>query len=442
MKCCVITLGCQMNQSDSERISSVIEKVGFTMTDIEEDADLIGVVACSVRQKAIDKVYSKINKWNSWKEKRPLVTFVSGCILPADEKKFLNLFDLLFRMNQLTELPNMLTQSGIVTEYSVKKSSSFTKENDLTDFWQVKPNYSKTFEAFIPIQNGCDKFCSFCAVPYTRGKEVSRSSDEILNEIKQLVEKDVKSITLLGQNVNSYGLDRSNSELTFAKLLNEIGIIGESSNKDFWVYFTSPHPRDMTREVIEIISSYDCLAKQIHLPLQSGDNKLLRKMNRNHNVEDYLKIISDIRELLPSATIFTDLIVGFCGETDEQVANTAEIMLEVEFNMAYIAKYSPRIGARSARWEDDVTHKQKTERLARLTEVLKRTSYRHNEKMVGQKIKVLIEKKDQRLSGAVAARTEGKLPVRIENAPDNIVGTFQEVEIIAASELSLSGSLV
>ena len=143
-----------------------------------------------------------------------------------------------------------------------------------------------------------------------------------------------------------------------------------------------------------------------------------------------------------SATIFTDLIVGFCGETDEQVANTAEIMLEVEFNMAYIAKYSPRIGARSARWEDDVTHKQKTERLARLTEVLKRTSYRYNEKMVGQKIKVLIEKKDQRLSGAVAARTEGKLPVRIENAPDNIIGTFQEVEIIAASELSLSGSLV
>ena len=143
MKCCVITLGCQMNQSDSERISSVIEKVGFTMTDIEEEADLIGVVACSVRQKAIDKVYSKINKWNSWKEKRPLVTFVSGCILPADEKKFLNLFDLLFRMNQLTDLPNMLSHCGIVTEYSIKKSTQYTKEDNLTDFWQVTPNYSK-----------------------------------------------------------------------------------------------------------------------------------------------------------------------------------------------------------------------------------------------------------------------------------------------------------
>jgi len=198
----------------------------------------------------------------------------------------------------------------------------------------------------------------------------------------------------------------------------------------------------MTREVIEVISSYNCLAKQIHLPLQSGDNKLLRKMNRNHNVEDYLNIISDIRELLPSATIFTDLIVGFCGETDEQVTKTAEIMLKVGFNMAYIAKYSPRIGARSARWEDDVTHEQKSERLARLTEVLKRTSFRYNENLVGKKMKVLIEREDPRLNGAVAARTEGKLPVRIENVSKNLVGTFQEIEITSASDLSLTGSII
>ena len=171
--------------------------------------------------------------------------------------------------------------------------------------------------------------------------------------------------------------------------------MGKHQAKIFLGVFSSPHPRDMTREVIEVISSYNCLAKQIHLPLQSGDNKLLRKMNRNHNVEDYLKIISDIRELLPSATIFTDLIVGFCGETDEQVTKTAEIMLQVKFNMAYIAKYSPRIGARSARWEDDVTHEQKSERLSRLTEVLKRTSFHYNENLVGKKMKVLIEREIQ-----------------------------------------------
>ena len=167
MKCCVITLGCQMNQSDSERIRSVIEKVGFEMTNQEQDADLIGIIACSVRQKAIDKVYSKINKWNQWKKDRSLVTFVSGCILPTDEDNFLKLFDLFFRMNQLPELPEMLKQCGIVTEYSTQIAiPEFSKSDDLTDFWQVKPSYSKKFEAFVPIQNGCDKFCSFCAVPY------------------------------------------------------------------------------------------------------------------------------------------------------------------------------------------------------------------------------------------------------------------------------------
>ena len=263
-----------------------------------------------------------------------------------------------------------------------------------------------------------------------------------MEEVRNLVSNNVKSITLLGQNVNSYGLDKLNNELSFAELLEEIGKIGVVSGKVFWVYFTSPHPRDMTRDVIEVISSYDCLAKQIHLPLQSGDDKLLRRMNRNHNVEDYLRVITDIRNLLPSATIFTDIIVGFCGESDEQLAKTAEIMLEVQFNMAYIAKYSPRIGARSARWEDDVSNEKKSERLARLTEVLKRTSLLYNESLVGKKLKVLVEREDPRMPGAVSARTEGKLPVRVSNVSKEVVGTFIEVEITSASELSLSGNLV
>ena len=443
MKCCVITLGCQMNQSDSERIRSVIEKVGFEMTDREEDASLIGIVACSVRQKAIDKVYSKIHKWNKWKKERDLVTFVSGCILPADEDKFLSLFDLLFRMNQLRELPDMLRQCGISTAFSTRNPlDSINRIDDLTDFWQVNPSYSKSFEAFVPIQNGCDKFCSFCAVPYTRGREVSRSSSEIINEVKSLIDKGVKSITLLGQNVNSYGLDRDGEEISFAELLRQIGELGNQSKHEFWVYFTSPHPRDMTREVIEVIASYSVLAKQIHLPLQSGDDKLLRRMNRNHNVADYMQVIRDIRDLIPEATIFTDIIVGFCGESKEQVEQTAEVMLDVQYNMAYIAKYSPRVGARSARWEDNVSNEEKSERLARLTEVLKRTSLLHNESLVGKRLKVLVERVDPRVAGAVAARTEGKLPVRVNNVKNEFVGTFIDVEITSASELSLSGKRV
>ncbi len=443
MKCCVVTLGCQMNQSDSERIRSVIEGMGYEMTAVEEEASLIGVVACSVRQKAIDKVYGKIQKWNQWKNERPLVTFVSGCILPADEEKFLKLFDLVFRMNELPELPDMLHQCGVATEFSaLHPLNDLEREDERTDFWQVEPTYSSDFEAFVPIQNGCDKFCTYCAVPYTRGREVSRASADILAEVQRLVDSGVKSITLLGQNVNSYGLDKKGEEISFAELLRKVGELGEKSGKEFWVYFTSPHPRDMTRDVIEAIADYDCLAKQIHLPVQSGDEKLLRRMNRNHSVEDYLKIIDDIRELLPTATIFTDIIVGFSGETEEQLENTAELMRKVKFNMAYIAKYSPRVGARSADWPDDITPQQKSERLARLSEILKRTSLAHNEAMLGKSFRVFVERSDPRMEGALAGRTEGKLPVRILGAPADLVGTFQNVEITSVAELSLTGRLV
>jgi tRNA-2-methylthio-N6-dimethylallyladenosine synthase len=431
-----------MNQSDSERIRSVIEGMGYTLTPVEEEADLIGVVACSVRQKAIDKVYSKIQKWNQWKNDRPLITFVSGCILPADEEKFLKLFDLIFRMNDLPDLPAMIQQCGVATEFSARHVlDDLVREDERTDFWQVKPTYSSDFEAFVPIQNGCDKFCSFCAVPYTRGREVSRASADILAEVGMLVERGVKAITLLGQNVNSYGLDKKGEEISFAQLLKEVGELGEKSGREFWVYFTSPHPRDMTRDVIETIAKYDCLAKQIHLPVQSGDEKMLRRMNRNHGIEAYKQIISDIRELLPTATIFTDIIVGFSGETDEQVEATAQLMEEVGFNMAYIAKYSPRAGARAARWEDDVSPQLKSERLAALSAILKRTSLAHNKQMVGQTFRVLVERTDKRMEGALAARTEGKLPVRILNAGEELVGTFQNVEITSPSELSLTGRL-
>jgi tRNA-2-methylthio-N6-dimethylallyladenosine synthase len=440
MKCCIVTLGCQMNQSDSERIHSVIEGMGYTFTEAEEEADLIGVVACSVRQKAIDKVYSKISKWNRWKNERPLLTFVSGCILPADEVKFLKLFDLVFRMNELPDLPAMLQHSGVHSEFSARHLLD-EREDERTDFWKVEPAYSSDFEAFVPIQNGCDKFCSFCAVPYTRGREISRASGEILAEVRQLAERGVKAITLLGQNVNSYGLDKLGRERSFAELLGEVGEIGRQSGRDFWVYFTSPHPRDMTRDVIETIAEYDCLAKQIHLPVQSGDEKLLHRMNRNHSVEDYLRIVDDIRELLPTATLFTDIIVGFSGETEDQFDNTARLMETVGFNMAYIAKYSPRAGARSARWEDDITPQQKSERLARLSDILKRTSFAHNRAMVGTTCRVLVERVDKRMAGALAARTEGRLPVRIPDAPENLVGTFQTVEITSAAELSLTARL-
>ncbi len=472
MKYHLVTLGCQMNKSDSERVQTVIESMRYQWTDNEQEANLLGILACSVRQKSIDKVYSRIYKWNKWKNNHNLITFVSGCVLPADKEKFLKLFDLIFEMYELNQFPEMLAHYGVVTPISYSfsqsdnnkaKESAFdfntiqrTLKDDKTrqlkplihkpeegikDFWQIKPRYNSTCEAFIPIQNGCDKFCTFCAVPYTRGREVSRSSEEILVELKALVDLGFKSITLLGQNVNSYGLDKRGNEITFPQLLQKIGEYGKTLGKDFWVYFTSPHPRDMTDEVIEVIAKYDCLANQIHLPLQSGDDKILIKMNRNHSLEEYRKIMKSIWRFLPDATVFTDIIVGFTSETDKQFENTRLAMEEFKFNMAYIAKYSPRPGATSSRWYDDIPNNIKTERLHILTNELTRHTIKYNRSLIGKKIKVLTIGKDRKM-GYFSALTEGKIVLRYKSGDESLIGMFAEVIIESATEYALEGKFV
>lgn len=469
-----------MNKSDSERVKTVIERVGFQWTDSEEDANLLGVLACSVRQKSINKVYSKIAKWNKRKDRESLITFVSGCVLPADREKFLKLFDLIFTMDELPQFPEMIRQYGVVTPASVRKTNvenddatpSFSLQNekqsvfdlktiaqqktkisaadiqlnltespDIKEFWDITPEYDSSFEAFVPIQNGCDKFCTFCAVPYTRGREVSRSSKEILDEVKQLVEKGYKTITLLGQNVNSYGFDKKGDEISFAQLLKKIGEFGDSCGKDFWTYFTSPHPRDMTDDVIEVISQHKCLAKQIHIPIQSGDDKMLIRMNRKHNVETYRHIIETIRTKIPEATIFTDIIVGFTGETEEQFQNSINAMNEFKYNMAYIAIYSPRPGATSSRWEDDIPMPEKKSRLHRLTAELEVHSRNYNKTLVDKTLKVLISGTEKR-SGYLSAFTEGKIPVRIYSYDKSKIGEFATVKIISAGDFSIAADFV
>ena len=479
----IITLGCQMNKSDSERVQTVVEGLGFRWTDDEDQADLLGILACSVRQKAIDKVYSKIYAWNKAKDKRNLLTFVSGCILPADKVKFLKLFDLVFTMDELPDVPDMIRHYGVATPFSLlwtgseqvidapaprsdhsngfpsllellqKKDTNPGEMNVQSEsitpsartvmdgFWHIQPHYTSLFEAFVPIQNGCDKFCTFCAVPYTRGREVSRPSSEILLEIQSLINRDYKSITLLGQNVNSYGLDKSGKEISFPALLEEIGKMGKHSGKEFWVYFTSPHPRDMTREVIDVISKYRCLARQIHLPLQSGDNNVLVRMNRKHTVEKYRDIVQYIRKTLPEATLFTDIIVGFTGESDLQFENTRNALKEFEYNMAYIAIYSPRPGAVSARWQDDIPHAVKKERLHTLTADLEITSRKYTREMVGNTYPVLITGLDRKKKYLVGY-TEGRINVRIPLGNYQPVGRFVNVKIQAATDFSVEGAMV
>lgn len=429
-----------MNLSDSERVISVLDEAGYQWTDNEEEAGLIGILACSVRQKAIDKVYSRISKWNKWKNNKNLITFISGCILPSDHEKFLKLFDITFQMKDLPKLPELISQYGITTPTHLKAGIDPHNEN-IEEFWNVTPNYQSNFEAYIPIQNGCDKFCTFCAVPYTRGREVSRPSKDILAEMAMLVAQGYKSITLLGQNVNSYGLDKKGEELTFPQLLTEIGELGNRLKKEFWVYFTSPHPRDMTDDVIEVIAKYPCLGKQIHIPMQSGDDKVLMRMNRKHNLEKYRHIIQTIRKLIPQATIFTDIIVGFTGETDEQFENTRKAIAEFQFNMSYTAIYSPRPGATSHRWADDVPLEVKKQRLHILTDELRKCSLPYNQKMVGTTVRALVRGTDRK-AGYLSALTEGKLIVRFASENQQLIGQFVDLKITSATDFSMEGDLV
>lgn len=475
MKYALVSLGCQMNLSDSERVGAVLESIGYTKTEYEEEAEILGLVACSVRQRAIDRAIGRIRKWNSWKNRRNLLTFATGCVLPADRDQFADLFDLFFRINELPRLPEMIRQYGVSTPISSEYGTEILVQ-DLTSstaslvpeaaivpltlpekeaipakgappdiesdigFWNIRPAYASGFDAYVPIQNGCDKFCSFCAVPFTRGREVSRPSSEILEEVEGLVTKGYKSITLLGQNVNSYGLDNPSEEIGFAELLTQIGRLEGRTESGFWTYFTSPHPRDMSREVIGTIAQYPNLAKQIHLPLQSGDDKILIRMNRNYSVDRYREVVSNIREIIPGATLFTDIIVGFPGETEEQFERTREAMIEFRYNMAYIAMYSPRPGARSSRWEDDIPHDEKRRRLHELSNLLKTQSLEYNQSLIGSTQRVLVQARD-RDRRYLTGRNEGKIIVRFPHDDDSLIGSFVQVDVQEAATMSVQGTL-
>ena len=448
-----------MNLSDTERVRTVLQRMGFVPTDKEEEATILGIIACSVRQKGIDKVYGRIEKWNAMKNRQNVITFVSGCILPADRLRFLKLFDLVFPMNELPHLPEMIRQYGIVTPASLRmgeeieaqpvvrpaaplfhKDDKINPSANMQPFWEIDPMLTSSFEAFIPIQNGCNNFCTYCAVPYTRGREVSRPSADILNELKDLVNKGYKSITLLGQNVNSYGLDKKGEEINFAELLRQIGEFGKASGKEFWVYYTAPHPRDMKDDIMEVMAQYDCLAKQIHIPIQSGDENMLQRMNRHHDLATYRHIIETIRRVLPTATVFTDIIVGFTHETEEEFENTRKAMEEFKYNMAYIAQYSVREGAVASKWEDDVPKEVKRQRYHILTDELMKHSLEYNKALVGKKVKMLVENYDRK-NGFLNGHTEGKIVIRIPSRDSKLIGQIVEVTVTSAAPLSIEGTL-
>ena len=340
MKYHIITYGCQMNKSDSERIATVLENIKYKLASDISDADLIVVNMCSVRQSAVDRVYGLIPKFKKLQEKNPsLKTVLAGCILKKDRKKFREEFD------SIWEIKNYLDAS---------------------------PKYQTNFRAFIPVSNGCNNFCTYCVVPFTRGPLVCRDHQEILKEVKNLAQKRFKEIWLLGQNVNDY-TSPTNSTVNFSRLLRMVNNIPGS----FWIRFTSPNPKNFSGELIETMAESEKVAKCLNLPVQSGDNKILKKMRRSYTVEEYKNLVKKIRQKIPEINLSTDVIVGFPSETKKQFQNTVKLFKEIKFNMAYIAKYSPRPGTAAFQMEDDVPLKEKKRREKILREIIKKKSINH-----------------------------------------------------------------
>jgi tRNA-2-methylthio-N6-dimethylallyladenosine synthase len=405
-----------MNYSDAERIATVLEFLGYTKTDKELEADLIITVACSVRQHAIDRIYGATKKWERMKRKKPLMVGLSGCVLPDDKKKMAKAFDFMFAIQDLGKLPGLLDKTN-------------TKNTAIgSEYLSVRPKYESSFSAYLPIMTGCNNFCSYCAVPYTRGREKSRPMDEVLAELQGLIKKGYKEITLLGQNVNSY-------QYGFAELLEKL----DKLKGDYRVYFYSNHPKDMGQELISTISRLTHFPHYIHLPLQSGNDEILRKMNRHYTNKEYLDLVSKIRSKMPDVVLTTDIIVGFPGETEEEFSDTIDVMKKSKFDMAFLAQYSPRSETASAKLIDDVARGEKIRREKVLTGILAGTSLGHNKLLVGKTVRVLL---DGQKEGRYYGRTDGYKVVEIKTDQTIVLGQFINVYIESATAWKLIGSVV
>ncbi|MFA4871975.1 MAG: tRNA (N6-isopentenyl adenosine(37)-C2)-methylthiotransferase MiaB [Patescibacteria group bacterium] len=395
-------LGCQMNKSDGERIDAVLSSLGYEKTSQESEADLIIVVACSVRQSAMDRIYGKARNWQKRRSRGDLITILTGCVLDKDKNKLNNKFDLILPVTEINKIPNKLANLKII---------------EVADYFHLAPKYNSNFQAYVPIMTGCNNFCSYCVVPYVRGKEVSRPAQEIITECKNLIKRGYKEITLLGQNVNSY----KNGKYDFPKLLKKIDDIPG----DWWLRFITSHPKDLSADLIKIMAKGKHLTPYLHLPIQSGDKDILKAMNRQYTPAHYLRLINKVRKNIPDVMISTDIIVGFPGETKKQFLNTVKIFKKIKFDMAYIAKYSQRSGTTAAELKDNVPQLEKVRRWRELTEVLKKTALENNKRLMGKTVRVLVE---QFKNNKCLGKTHTFKTVTFESNK-NLIGKFVKVKI-------------
>lgn len=428
------TYGCQMNVHDSEEIKSIVEKLGFTNTETLEEANLVILNTCAIRENAHDKVFGFLGRIKHLKKENPnLIVCVGGCMsqLPSvaltlkEKYPFVNI---VFGTHNIDDLGSMILNASKAQDIEV-----YSVEGDIYEGMDYIRD--SKYSAWVNIMYGCDKFCTYCIVPFTRGKQRSRKIDDILKEVEDLKDKGYKEVTLLGQNVNAYGKDLE-SDYDFATLLEKCAKLGIAR-----IRFVTSHPWDFTDKMIDVISKYDNIMPYIHLPLQSGSSRILKLMGRRYTKEDYLSLYEKIKTKIPGVSITTDIIVGFPNETDDDFKETLEVVDKCKFDGAFTFIYSPREGTPASKIKDNIDLKTKEERLAILNEKINKYSLMHNKEYLGKLVDVLITGPSEKGQGKMCGYTETMKLVNVDNA-EEMLGKIIKVEITDAKSFSLDGKKI
>ncbi len=432
----VRTYGCQMNEHDSEKIKGMLKSVGFSESDDINDADIVILNTCAIRENAHDKVFGFLGVLKHMKQSKPnLLIGLCGCM--AQEEVVVN--DILNKYKYVDfvcgthNLDNMLSIIKNKIDTDKRQIEVLSYEGDVVEGVPVVRD--SKYSAWIDIIYGCDKFCTYCIVPYTRGTQRSRKHEDIVSEVETLVKDGYKEVTLLGQNVNAYGKDLYDN-YNLADLLKDVSDTGIER-----IRFVTSHPWDFTDSMVDIIASRDNIMPYIHLPLQSGSNKILKLMNRKYTSEEYLKLYNSIREKVKDSSVTTDIIVGFPGETEEDFEETLKIVNECKFDGAFTFAYSPRENTPAALMKDAIPESVKMDRLHRLNEVVNKYSNLRNQKLLGKTVKCLVIGESEKDKNKVCGYTENMKLVNIEG-PKSLIGSIVPVKITDTKSFSLDGEYI
>ena len=430
------TYGCQGNEADSEVIAGILEFMGYKKANEVEEADVILLNTCAVRENAEEKVFGEIGALKKLKTVNPDIIFgICGCMAQQEHivDKILKSYpqvDLVFGTHNINRLPLLLKDALFNKERVVEV---FSNKSEIHENLPVVR--SNNLKAWVNIMYGCDKFCTYCIVPYTRGKERSRLKEDILKEVRELKEKGFKEITLLGQNVNAYGNDL-NKGYNFADLLKEVSDIGIER-----IRFVTSHPWNFTEEMVNVIASRDNIMPYIHLPIQSGNDEILRRMGRRYTYEEYKKLYNSLREKVKNCSITTDIIVGFPGESEEQFNGTLNAVKELQYDSAYTFIYSPRVGTPAAKMEDNVSEEDKKRRFNSLVDVVSDSAKRRNDAYVGKTLKVLVEGYSKKNKNILSGYSEENKLVNFKGNED-MIGKIVDVKILVSKTWTLEGEAI